>query len=78
MNYLDDYWKAVPFLTISDEHRLQERVNELSEKSRDNDYVVRTKLQEKDEQISILAKKQENFERLIQSLIHSRQLKRAT
>jgi len=32
-------------------------------------------LQEKDEQISILARKQEKFEELIQSLIDSGQLK---
>jgi hypothetical protein len=29
---LNDFLKAIPFLTISDEHRLQEQVNELSEK----------------------------------------------
>ena len=34
-------------------------------------YTVRKKLQEKDQQTSILSKKQENFEKLIQSLIDS-------
>ena len=72
---LDDYRKAIPFLTISDEHRLQEQVNELSEKTKDNDYVIKAKLQEKEEQIEALTKKQEQFEQLIQSLIDSRQLK---
>ena len=71
---LDDYLKAIPFLTISDEHRLQEQVNELSEKTKDNDYVVKAKLQEKEEQIEALTKKQEQFEQLIQSLIDSGQL----
>jgi hypothetical protein len=51
---LNDYLKAVPFLTISDENRLQEQVNELSEKTKDNDHVVKAKLQEKDEEIKIL------------------------
>ena len=44
---LNDYLQAVPFLTVSDEHRLQEQVNELSEKTKDNDYVVKARLQEK-------------------------------
>jgi hypothetical protein len=35
-------------------------------------------MREKDEQISILAKKQDNFEKLIQSLIDSGQLRRTT
>ena len=47
------------------------------EKTKDNDYIVRAKLQEKEEQISLLIKKQEKFEQLIQSLIDSGgQLKR--
>ena len=46
--------KAVPFLTISDENRLQEQVNELSEKTKDNDHVVKAKLQEKDEELKNL------------------------
>ena len=75
---LDDYLKVIPFLTISDENRLQEQVNELSKKTHDNDYIVRAKLHEKDEQISILAKKQEKFEQLIQTLIDSGQLKGVT
>ena len=62
---LDDYLKAIPFLTISDEHRLQEQVNELLEKTKDNDYIVKAKLQEKEEQINLLIRKQEKFEELI-------------
>jgi uncharacterized coiled-coil DUF342 family protein len=72
---LNDYLRSIPFLTISDERRLQEQVNELSEKTRDNDYVVKAKLQEKEAQIEALTKKQEQFEQLIQSLIDSGQLK---
>ena len=72
---LNDYLKAIAFLTISDEHRLQEQVNDLSEKTKDNDYVVKAKLQEKEEQIEALTKKQEQFEQLLQSLIDSGQLK---
>jgi hypothetical protein len=75
---LNDYLRAIPFLTISDERRLQEQVNELSEKTKDNDHVVKARLQEKEEQIEALTKKQEQFEQLIQSLIDSGQLKAST
>lgn len=75
---LNDYLRAIPFLTISDERRLREQVNELSEKTKDNDYVVKAKLQEKEAQIEALTKKQERFEQLVQSLIESGQLKPST
>jgi hypothetical protein len=73
---LRDYLKCIDALTIQkDEIILQEQVEDLKEKSKDNEYVVKAKLQEKDEQIQILMKKQEKFEQLIQSLIDSGQLK---
>ena len=75
---LDDYLKAIPLLTISDEHRLQEQVNELFEKNKDNDYLLKAKLQEREEQLSLLVKKQEKFEQMIQTLIDSGQLKVVT
>jgi hypothetical protein len=75
---LDDYLKAIPLLTISDEHRLQEQVNELAEKNKDNDYLLKAKLQEREEQLSLLVKKQEKFEQMIQTLIDSGQLKVVT
>jgi hypothetical protein len=51
------------------------QVKELKEKSKDSDYVIKAKLQEKDEQIQRLVMKQERFEQLIQSLVDSGQLK---
>jgi hypothetical protein len=76
---LEDYLKAVDLLTInSDKVILQKQVTELKEKSRDNDYIIKAKLQEKENQIDALVKKQEQFEVLIQSLIDSGQLKPAT
>ena len=47
---------------------------ELQEKNQEKDYVIKGKLQEKDEQINQLIKKQEKFESLIQLLIDSGQL----
>jgi hypothetical protein len=73
---LEDYLKAVDLLTInSDKVILQKQVTELKEKSKDNDYIIKAKLQEKENQIDALIKKQERFEVLIQSLIDSGQLK---
>ena len=55
--------------------KLKKKVEELSEKNQDKDYVIKGKLQEKDEQINQLIKKQEKFEQMIQSLIDSGQFK---
>jgi hypothetical protein len=73
---LEDYLKAVDLLTInSDKVILQKQVLELKEKSKDSEYIIKAKLQEKENQIDALIKKQEQFEVLIQSLIDSGQLK---
>jgi uncharacterized protein YxjI len=63
-------------LTIhTDETILQDQVEDLKEKIKGNEFVVKAKLQEKDEQIQTLMKMQEKFEQLIQTLIDSGQLK---
>jgi hypothetical protein len=72
---LQDYLKCVDALTINDEKSLQKKVEELANKSEDNEYLVNAKLSEKEKQIEVLIKKQEQFEVLIQSLIDSGQLK---
>jgi integrase len=51
---LEDYLKSVPFLTINDEYRLSKQVEELKEKNQDSEYVIKGKLQEKEEQIKKL------------------------
>ena len=56
---LEDYKKAIDLLTIdSSKSRLEKQVRELKEKSKDNDNILKAKLQEKDEQIQTLIKKQ--------------------
>ena len=73
---LEDYLKAVDLLTInSDKVLLQKQVLELKEKSKDSEYIIKAKLEEKENQIDALIKKQEQFEVLIQSLIDTGQLK---
>jgi integrase len=72
---LQDYLKCVDALTINDEKTLQKKVEELANKSEDNQYLVNAKMYEKEKQIEILLRKQEKFEVLIQSLIDTGQLK---
>ena len=48
---LQEYLKAVDHLTINEENRLKIKVGELIEKNKDNEYIINSKLQEKDEEI---------------------------
>jgi hypothetical protein len=49
---LEDYLKAVDLLTInSDKLILQKQVTELKEKSKDNEYIIKAKLEEKNVEI---------------------------
>lgn len=65
----EDYSKAVDLLTVNEENRLSKNINELQEKNQEKDQLIKGKLQEKDEQINALIKKQEKFEQMIQRLI---------
>jgi hypothetical protein len=52
---MEDYLKAVDSLTINTARVvLQKQVAELKEKSKDNEYNIKAKLQEKDEQIKTM------------------------
>ena len=52
---LEDYLKAVDLLIINDDKiTLQKQVAELNEKSKNNEYIIRGKLEEKDEQIKTI------------------------
>lgn len=69
---LEDYLKAVDLLTVnSNEQKLSKEVKEMKENGKNNEYIIRGRLEEKDRQIETLTKKQEHFELLIQSLIDS-------
>ncbi len=74
---LEDYLNAVDYLTIDktidNSNKFSKKIKELEKKSQYEDYFMRGKLQEKDEQIKNLIEKQEKFEILIQSLIDSGQ-----
>lgn len=65
---LQDYLKAVESLTInSNDIGLKKQVKKLEEENKNNEYIIRGRLQEKDEQIKYLIKKQEQFENMIQT-----------
>jgi Phage integrase family len=49
-----DYLKAIDYLTISNEHKLQMQVSELMEKTKNSDGTFQSALQEKQEKIQIL------------------------
>jgi hypothetical protein len=55
---LEDYLKAVDLLTINgDKIILQKQVLELKEKSKDSEYIIKAKLDEKDAEVQILKEK---------------------
>lgn len=51
---LDDYLKAIPFLTIGTENRLQMQMEQVLEQSKDNDASIKSQLYEKDQKIAVL------------------------
>ena len=54
------YLAAIDSLTINDENRLSKQVQELEEKNENAEYVIKAKLQEKEEKIQKLEQKYEN------------------
>jgi hypothetical protein len=69
---MEDYLKAVDSLTInSDKVVLQKQVAELKEKSKDNEYIIKAKLQEKDEQIKTITEQFSQMQSQMQSLTSS-------
>lgn len=67
---LEDYLKAVDLLSIHrDKSKLEKQVRDLKEKSNDNDFIIKGKLDEKDKQIAELTRKQERFENLQQNAL---------
>jgi len=57
---LEDYLKSVDLLTIDEEHKLKTQVKELKQKNNEKEYIIKGKLQEKDEEIQSLKQKYES------------------
>jgi integrase len=51
---LQDYLKCVDVLSVNDERTLQKKVDDLANKSKDNEYIVNAKLSEKEKEIQLL------------------------
>jgi flagellar capping protein FliD len=67
---MEDYLKAVEILTIdNDSAALQKEVAELQQKSKDNEYIIRGKLQEKDEEMKSMKQQVDSMQSQIQSLM---------
>jgi hypothetical protein len=66
---LNEYLKVVIDLTIDESNRLSKQVQELMEKNEDKDYVIKGKLQEKDEQIKLIQEKYDKELRILKEAI---------
>ena len=60
---LNEYLKAVHYLTFNEKFILQKEVNELKDKNKSNEYIITAKLLEKDAQIESIKK---NYEKELQ------------
>ena len=72
---LKDYLHVVDLLTLDRQSKLQVELRTYGQKNNQETLIIKGKLQEKDEQIQSLMRKQEQFEVIIQSLIDSGQLR---
>lgn len=71
---LDDYLKAVDLLTINDNKLiLQKQVIELTEKSKNNEFIIKAKLQEKDDTIQSMREKYDTDIALLKDAISDMQ-----
>ena len=67
---LDDYLKAENLLTINNGNViLQKEVAQLQQKSKDSDYIIRGKLQEKDEEIKTMQEQFNTMQSQLQTVI---------
>jgi seryl-tRNA synthetase len=67
---LEDYLKATDLLTISNDNViLQKEVAELQQKSKDNEYIIRGKLQEKDEEMKTIKQQFNSMQSQMQTLL---------
>lgn len=58
-----DYLNAVDQLTINDDsQKVQKKIVELQKRSSDSEYILKAKLQEKDEQLTRIRERQDNLE----------------
>jgi hypothetical protein len=66
---LDDYLKAMDSLTIDERNKLKKRIGKLEEKNEDEKYIIKARLQEKDEQIKTIKETFENELKILKDTI---------
>jgi hypothetical protein len=67
---LSDYLKAVDILTVGNDNMIMKKqVEALQEKNKENEYIIRGKLQEKDDQINSLTAQFSNMKNLLERLV---------
>jgi integrase len=66
---LEEYLKAVDFLTIEEKFKLQKQVTQLAQQSREENYIIREQLLEKEEQIKSLSIKFDNLQSMVETMI---------
>ena len=61
--------KCIDALTINDERTLQTKVEDLANKSKDNEYLVNTRLSEKNKEIQGIKMKYEEMNSTLQNIL---------
>jgi integrase len=66
---LEEYYKAVNALTISEENSLKTKVEELTSKSESIEHIIRHRLQEKEDKLTIMEERFNSMQSQIESLM---------
>jgi len=66
---LEDYLKVADLLSIDRENRLQKQLNEYAERNNEETYLIKGKLQEKDEQIKSLTDQFSSMKNMLDNLV---------
>ena len=68
---LEEYLKAVDFLTIEEKYKLEKQVTQLTQQNKEEGYMIRGQLLEKEEQMKSLSHKFDNLQSMVEQLISS-------
>jgi hypothetical protein len=66
---LEDYLKVAELLSIDKENKLQRQLNEYADKSTEETFIIKGKLQEKDEQIKSLSDQFSSMKTMVEKLV---------
>jgi hypothetical protein len=69
---LAEYLKTVDALTINEEYRLKHKVEELTNKTKDNEYIIKAKLQERETEVQELKERYEQDMKAIRQEMESK------